>query len=152
MSAARRNRRAGGRSGAAANREPGPQGQPHATPALEWAIATLGALLVASTIGFLVYTALSRQRTPPDVRLRVESVVDLENGYLVQFRATNRSRSTAAQLVIEGELASPDGAAEISEATLDYLPPLSDREGGLFSTKDPRRFDLRLRAKGYAKP
>jgi uncharacterized protein (TIGR02588 family) len=129
--------------------EPAP---PQAVPILEWAIGALGALLLVGTIGFLVWHALGRGETPPDVRVVVESVLELQNGYLAQFRALNEGGTTAAQLVIEGELSGPDGPIETSEATLDYLPPRSDRQGGLFFARDPRGLDLQLRARGYAKP
>jgi uncharacterized protein (TIGR02588 family) len=125
---------------------------PGAVPVLEWVVGALGALLLAGTIGFLVWHALGRDDAPPDVRVAVEGVLELQNGYLVQFRAMNEGGSAAAQLVIEGELAGQDGPIETSEATLDYLPPHSDRQGGLFFDRDPRELDLRLRAKGYAKP
>jgi uncharacterized protein (TIGR02588 family) len=134
------------------------EGQPHeppdpgAIPILEWVVGALGALLLAGTIGFLVWHALGRDEAPPDVRLTVERIEQLRNGYLVGFRAVNQGGSAAAQLLIEGELAGPDGPIETSEATLDYLPPRSDREGGLFFTRNPRGLDLRLRALGYAKP
>ena len=108
--------------------------------------------MLVGTIGFLVWHGVGRDEAPPDVRVVVESVLELQNGYLVRFRAVNQGGSTAAQLLVEGELAGPGGPIETSEATLDYLPPRSDREGGLFFTRDPRRLDLRLRAKGYAKP
>jgi uncharacterized protein (TIGR02588 family) len=121
-------------------------------PLLEWAIAALGALLVGATIAFLVYQALWRDETPPDVRLAAERVVPLEEGFLVQFRATNRGAQAAAQLLVEGEIVGPDGVVETAEATLDYLPPNSYRDGGLFFTRDPRRLELRLSARGYAEP
>ena len=35
---------------------------------------------------------------------------------------------------------------------MDYLPPGSEREGGLFFSRDPRRHEVRLRAKGYVDP
>jgi uncharacterized protein (TIGR02588 family) len=123
-----------------------------ATPLLEWIVGALGAVLVGGAIAFLVYHALTRDRTPPDVRVVAQRVLDLQNGYLVQFRAFNQGGSAAAQLTIEGELAGPDGSTEVSEAVLDYLPPRSDREGGLVFSRDPRAGQLSLRAKGYARP
>jgi uncharacterized protein (TIGR02588 family) len=123
-----------------------------ATPLLEWLVGGLGVVLVGGTIAFLIYHALAREETPPDIRLTAERVVDLDHGYLVQFRAVNEGRSAAAEVLVEGELIGPDGATEVGEAVLDYLPPLSDRTGGLAFTTDPRRGELRLRAKGYVKP
>ena len=76
----------------------------------------------------------------------------LEHNHLVEFRAVNEGGEPAAQLVIEGELIGPDGPVETAETTLDYAPPRSHRDGGLFFSRDPRAFELRLRAKGYVKP
>jgi uncharacterized protein (TIGR02588 family) len=121
-------------------------------PLLEWLVAAMGGLLVAATIAYLVYQALWRDEAPPDVRLTAERVLPLRQGYLVQFRAANEGGQAAAQLMVEGELMGPEGVVETGEATLDYLPPNSYREGGLFFTQDPRRLELHLRAKGYAVP
>jgi len=119
---------------------------------LEWLVAGLGVVLVGGAIAFLVYHSLARDRSPPDIRVVAGRVLDLGNSYLVRFRAFNDGRSAAAAVTIEGELTGPDGTTEVGEATLDYLPPRSDREGGLLFTMDPRAGDLRLRAKGYAEP
>jgi uncharacterized protein (TIGR02588 family) len=125
---------------------------PREIPPLEWLVAGLGALLVAGTIGYLTAQALWRDTTPPDVRLVAEPARALEGGWLVRFRAFNQGGEPAAELLIEGELRGPDGSVETSEATLDYLAPGSQREGGLLFSRDPRRFELALRAKGYARP
>jgi uncharacterized protein (TIGR02588 family) len=122
------------------------------TPLLEWLVGALGAALVCGTIAFLVYHALARDRTPPDIRVLTEHVLELQSGYLVQFRAFNQGNSAAAEVAIEGELAGPDGDTEVSEVVLDYLPPRSDREGGLIFSRDPRAGQLTLSAKAYAAP
>jgi uncharacterized protein (TIGR02588 family) len=145
------------RAAAAKRRAQARIGEPHrsssqATPLLEWIVGGLGAVLVGGAIAFLVYHSLTRDRTPPDVRVIAQRVLDLQNGYLVQFRASNDGGSAAAELTIEGELAGPDGSTELSEVVLDYLPPRSDREGGLLFSRDPRAGQLSLRAKGYARP
>jgi uncharacterized protein (TIGR02588 family) len=123
-----------------------------AIPLLEWIVGGLGALLVGAAIAYLVSNSLTRDRTPPDLRLEAERVLDLGDGYLVQFRAFNEGGSAAAEVTVEGELVAPDGTAEVSEAVLDYLPPRSGREGGLLFESDPRAGELSLRARGYAKP
>ena len=123
-----------------------------ATPRLEWIVGGLGTLLVGSAIAVLLYHALVRDRSPPDIRVTAGQVLDLQGGYLVRFRASNEGNSAAAQVTIEGELAGPDGAIEVSDVVLDYLPPRSDRQGGLLFSENPRNGELRLRATGYAKP
>ncbi|MGH6916935.1 MAG: TIGR02588 family protein [Geminicoccaceae bacterium] len=121
-------------------------------PATEWVVAAIGAMLVAGTIGYLVWLATVRDATPPDIRVTAEGVVALQGGWLVQFRAANAGGQAAAQLLVEGELEGPQGRIETSEATIDYLPPRSEREGGLFFSQDPRQHELRLRAKGFVEP
>jgi uncharacterized protein (TIGR02588 family) len=121
-------------------------------PVTEWVVAAIGAVLVAATIGYLVWLALSRDEAPPDVRVAEAGVVALQDGWLVKFRATNAGATAAAELLIEGELVGEGGPVETSEATIDYLPPRSEREGGLFFRRDPRRHELHLRAKGYVDP
>jgi uncharacterized protein (TIGR02588 family) len=123
-----------------------------AVPLLEWLVAALGALLVGGAIAFLVYHSTTRDQIPPDIRVEAEQVLELAHGYVVQFRALNEGGSAAAQVTIEGELVGPDGATERGETVLDYLPPRSDRAGGLLFTSDPRQGELRLRATGYANP
>jgi uncharacterized protein (TIGR02588 family) len=132
--------------------DPQDAGAPRQIPLLEWVVAGLGALLVAGTIGYLVFQALGRDQTPPDVEIVALRVLAREHGHLVEFRAVNQGGATATQLLVEGELAGPDGPVETAAATLDYLPPGSEREGGLLFSRDPRAFELHLRAKGYAKP
>jgi uncharacterized protein (TIGR02588 family) len=121
-------------------------------PVTEWIVAALGFMLVAGTIGYLVWLATSRDESPPDVRVVADGVVALQDGWLVQFRAANAGGQAAAEVLIEGELAGPDGPIETSEATIDYLPPRSEREGGLIFSRDPRQHEMRLRAKGYVDP
>jgi uncharacterized protein (TIGR02588 family) len=121
-------------------------------PATEWVVAALGALLVAGTIGYLVWLATSRDEAPPDVQVVAAGVVALQNGWLVQFRAVNTGAQAAAELLVEGALEGPDGVVETAEATIDYLPPRSERAGGLIFSRDPRRHEVRLGAKGYVEP
>ena len=124
----------------------------HAVPLLEWIVAAIGVLLVGGAIAYLVFHSTTRGQTPPDIRVGAEQMLELNHGYVVQFRALNEGGSAAAQVTIEGELIGPDGTTERGEAVLDYLPPRSDRTGGLLFESDPRQGELRLRATGYAKP
>jgi uncharacterized protein (TIGR02588 family) len=126
--------------------------EPRQIPLFEWLVAGVGALLVTGTIGYLVVQGLWRDATPPDVRVEALRALALEHNHLVEFRAVNAGGEPIAQLLVEGELVGPDGPVETAEAILDYLPPASQREGGLFFSRDPGAFELRLRAKGYAQP
>ena len=61
-------------------------------------------------------------------------------------------RSTAADVIVEGELQADTGRVEVSQTTLDYVPGGGDQRAGLYFTHDPRRLRLRLRAHGYREP
>ena len=151
MSPGRERTAAGARRSSAPGGAKGhPPDQP--VPLLEWVVGGLGAALDGCAIAFLVYHAVARGQTPPDISVMATRVLDLENGYLVQFRALNQGGSAAAELTIEGELTGAEGELELSEVVLDYLPPRSGREGGLVFAQDPRAGRLTLRAKSYAKP
>jgi len=121
-------------------------------PLLERIVAFVGLILVSGSIGFLVYQAVTRNSSPPDIILNISSITTISNGYLVKFQAMNEGESTAKGLTVEGQLKDSNEEIETSETTLDYLPSRSKREGGLFFTKDPRQFELQLRALGYELP
>jgi uncharacterized protein (TIGR02588 family) len=130
-----------------------PRGAARGTPLSERIVAALGALFVLGSIGFLIYHAVGRDESPPDVRIVAAEIREQRNGYLVRFRALNEGGSAAAGLTVAGELSETDGAVvERSETRIDYLPARSEHEGGLFFTSDPRDFTLRLRPEGYSKP
>jgi uncharacterized protein (TIGR02588 family) len=121
-------------------------------PALEWLLGGMGALMVAGAIGFLAWSGSVQGDTHPDIRVEVERVIEQRNGWLVLVRAFNEGGSAAAEVTVGGQLAAPDGTVETAELRLDYLPSRSDRQGGLFFTRDPRGHDLKVRALGYAEP
>lgn len=122
------------------------------TPFWEWVVTAFGVLLVLGAAGFLVYGELTGGESPPDIVVQADSVHRASSAYLVTFRAINTGGSTAARLRIEGQLLSGGQAVETSEATLDYVPAHSERAGGLFFSRDPRAFNLSLRATGFELP
>ena len=128
------------------------QSQGNAIPPLEWAAALLGCVLVCGALAVMLWLGLARGDTPPAIAVRVEGVAPAADGYVVTIRAVNTGGTTAADVGVEGELRGGPGAAETSSMTFKYLAPHSERRGGLFFEKDPRRFELKLRAKGYETP
>jgi uncharacterized protein (TIGR02588 family) len=123
-----------------------------ATSVWEWIAAAVGAVMVAAAVAYMIYAGLSHSQGPPKTMVEALSAAPSGAGYLVQFRVRNEGNSTAAALLVHGELLEQGSSIEESEATLDYLPQHSEREGGLFFMHDPSRYELRLRVKGYAKP
>ena len=128
------------------------QKEENAIPIWEWIVATIGFVLVASVISFLLYEAIGGNRLPPDVKLSVESVVQTRNGYLAKITAVNEGGITAEGVDIEGELKRGTETIERSQTTIDYLPPGSAKKAGLFFIRDPRHFELQVRPLGYEDP
>jgi uncharacterized protein (TIGR02588 family) len=121
-------------------------------PAIEWAVAAVGFLLVAGSIGILVYEALTRNDTPPAIVVDVDQIHPTEGGHLVLLRIRNTGGQTAEGLVVEGELRQGDQTVERSETTIDYAPARSERKGGLFFTRDPSAHEIHLRPLGFEEP
>ena len=121
-------------------------------PLLEWIIGGVGFLLITSVIAFLLYHAITGIDSPPDVNVSIVSIQQNRSGYLVRVKARNDGGSTAEGVVIEGELKKGSQVLERSETTVDYSPPGSEKEFGLFFTRDPRQFELQIRALGYENP
>jgi uncharacterized protein (TIGR02588 family) len=119
----------------------------------EWAIAGVGALAILSLIGFFIFEGIAGGKAPVDVVIQQQPVIPVQDGYLVPIQVRNVGDDTAEGLDIEGTLLDSAGnTIETSETTMDYLPPHSATEGGLFFTKDPRRYSLQLIPKGYEIP
>lgn len=118
----------------------------------EWIFGLIGLLLVCGTLGFMVSKAVTGSRAPPEIAVRAKLIVQLENGYLVQFIAMNRGGQTAADVRVQAELKHASKTLETREVTLQYIPAKSEREGGFFFQSDPRASELVLTAHGYVKP
>ena len=121
-------------------------------PAGSWATAALGLLLVALAAGFMFYQEFARDDSPPLVAIVIEGITPSGDDYVVQIGVTNRGHSVAAGLVIEGTLSENSSAVETSTITMDYLPSGSQRKAGLYFSRDPRKFRLQVRPKGYVEP
>ncbi len=124
----------------------------HKIPVLEWIAAAVGFVLVSGAIGFVFYQALFFESKPPNISITIESVTPNDAGYLVAFKAANDGDKTAASVAIEGELKSGDESVEKSGVTIGYVPSYSETNGGLFFSKNPQEFDLKIRATGYQQP
>jgi uncharacterized protein (TIGR02588 family) len=122
------------------------------TSTVEWIVAAASAVLVLGVLGFLIYDGVRKPQTPPDVTVQVDSISKAGPGYLVLFRALNRGRATAAEVLVEGELEADTGRVETSQTTIDYVPGGGEQRGGLYFTRDPRILRLQLRAHGYREP
>lgn len=121
-------------------------------PGWSWAVAAAGLALVLGSAGVMLYQQFTADRSPPEIAIESESIVSHGSSFLVEIRISNRGGSAAAGLTVEGVLKDGSPMGETSTTTLDYVPANSERRAGLFFTKDPRKFELQLRALGYRDP
>src|SRR3546814_9767507 len=90
------------------------------TPLSEWLVAAIGVILVVGSIGFMAYSAVIGESTPPKVLIRQETVIPSGSGFLVTFKAYNKGEATAEAVTIEGTLSRRGSAIETSEVEIDY--------------------------------
>lgn len=118
----------------------------------EWVAAAVSTALVLAVVGYLLYDAVARPRTPPSVTVQVDTVLRAGGLWVVRFHARNEGHTTAAAIHVQGELLEGQRVVETSEAVLDFVPGESVRHGGLFFRMNPRAYRLELRANGYQEP
>jgi len=122
-----------------------------AIPALfEWVIAAASVLLLLGILGYLGYEAVAARHGLPELAVELVEVVPQDEAFLVRITVHNRGERTAAQVGIEGVLATT--SEQTSSLTLDYVPARSSQSGALLFADDPRGTDLSLRVTGFADP
>ena len=126
--------------------------RPQSTSAWEWAIAIVGALLVVSTVGYLIYFEASTSSRPPQVTIDRPVITRSGDKHLVSFIARNQSSATAAGLQIRGELRQDGRVVESSELSFDYLPGFSERQGYFYFEQDPSVGELDVYPLSYVEP
>lgn len=123
------------------------------TPALEWLAAVIGFVLVVSTIGYLIYSAVTQGDSPPNLMITNYTISKSGNSYLVQFTLSNTGENNAAEITVEGKITEGEKDLETSAVTIDYAPAHSTREGGLLFKNEPiKDKNFEIRAVGYKKP
>ena len=128
------------------------QQSPDKAPPWIWAIAVVGMLLIIGSIGYMLYHAATDESTPPDIVVTVDSILPRRSGHLVVFHLTNQGGVTVQELMVEGELLDGSESIETSSMTIHHLPGNSEREAGLFFSRDPHAYTLRIQPKGYERP
>ncbi|MGY1652771.1 hypothetical protein [Geodermatophilus sp. SYSU D01119] len=117
----------------------------------EYAVGTLGLLLVLALLAFLGYQALAVRQTGPQLTATVTGIEQVEGGWQARFTVRNTGGAAVAQVEVTGTLES-GGTSEEATATLDHVPAQSSRGGALLFTTDPRSGRLEVRPVGYALP
>jgi uncharacterized protein (TIGR02588 family) len=120
---------------------------------LEWSVFGVGLVLVACTLGFLVYDgASSAGDEPPSVRVELGAPVQRGAEFVVPVTVTNDGGQTAEGVTVEVTLERDAAEAERGEFGVAFLPRGGTREGFVTFRSDPRSARLVPRVLGYEKP
>lgn len=125
----------------------------HSTSIGRLVTAALGLIIVGGSIGWMIYSALASEvDAPPDIVVTYDSLIHQRDRYLLIYRVENRGGSAVADLEIEASGGDSATGIETIHAAVGYVPAGSERRGGLYFTRDPRRGPIRLRPLGFAEP
>jgi uncharacterized protein (TIGR02588 family) len=113
-------------------------------------VGLVSTLLVIAMIASVAYQAVSFSDLPP--RLSVKRLDASSDDHQVQFEISNDADRAAAAVLVHGEARRPNGATEVSETTLDYVPGRSRTTGALIFSAPVSDADLTIRATGYMNP
>ena len=119
---------------------------------IEWLTGLVSAALVIALIGWVGYEAATGSETPPDLTVEQGKVENVSDGYRVQFAIRNSAPTTAAAVVVRGEIRDRDTVVEDAEISFDYVPAQSQARGALFFETDPSGKAVTVRAVGYTDP
>jgi uncharacterized protein (TIGR02588 family) len=122
------------------------------TPIAEWITAAVGAMLIALTLGSLIYETVAQQQSAPDLEVEVSAIAPARDGFRVEVRVSNRGTRTASAVHIRGEVKGSGALGEESDAVVDYVAGMSTAFCTLYFSSDPRGANLSVRAVGYQQP
>ncbi|MGV8938790.1 MAG: TIGR02588 family protein [Allorhizobium sp.] len=119
---------------------------------IEWLTGVTSTVLVITLIGWIGFEAATRSPTPPQLSANVLATEKLATGYRVEFEVRNDANTTAAGVVVRGEIRENGNAVEDAEITFDYVPAKSQASGFLMFETDPTGRDMSIRPIGFTDP
>lgn len=122
------------------------------TPAMEWILGGIGAVLFLLGLTFLVAEGLRGENEPGAITFRIDAIVHTDGAYLVRYTARNHGSQTLADVQISAYVLEGSAELEVARAAIDYLPGDSTRSGGFYLQENPEHHRLEIRAEGYQEP
>lgn len=119
---------------------------------LEWIVFAISLVLVATTLGYLVYDAATLGNSPPTIEFQLGNPQQKLDYFLVPVSVTNRGDETAEGVLIEVALENDGKEIESAEFEVAFLPRHSTREGWVSFTTNPRSAEMKARVLGFEKP
>jgi len=149
-------REAGGEAGRPQSPDGGEQeatGQRERTAAEKITLA-VSIFLILGLVALVTYVSLTGGGEPPVVEARPlpDEIRHEGESYFLPVAVTNGGGQTAAEVMIQAELAGSDGSAETSEFTLDFLAGGETREGTAVFASDPAAGQLTVDVASFQAP
>ncbi|PPJ46142.1 TIGR02588 family protein [Rhizobium sp. KAs_5_22] len=119
---------------------------------LEWLTGLIALTVIAALIGCVGWNALTERMEPPEFAIEATGMEHVPGGYRITFDIENRANSTAAAVIVRGELTRGEESVESVDVTFDYVPGQSQSSGAILFSTDPGSARLTLRAIGYTDP
>jgi uncharacterized protein (TIGR02588 family) len=118
---------------------------------LEIAVLAISALLVAGAIGVLAWQG-AREERPPELAVRVDSVVSRGDAHQVHITVRNDGFATAAMAHVRARLLRDASPVAESEVVVQWVPGRSSEQATLLFEEDPRAHELDVRVVGFTEP
>lgn len=119
---------------------------------LEWIVFAISLVLVASTLGYLVYDAATLGNAPPTIEFKLGKPQPKLDYFLVPVSVANRGDETAEGVLVEVVLENNGKEVETAEFEIAFLPRHSTRKGWVSFTTNPRSAEMKARLLGFEKP
>ena len=119
---------------------------------VEWLTGIASAIIVAGLMGWLVYEAVTRSGEPPALSIVAGEIGRADQGFTVTFEIRNSAPTTAAAVMVAGEIRDNGRVIERAEVTFDYVPAESKADGALIFENDPNGRELVIRPTGFTDP
>jgi uncharacterized protein (TIGR02588 family) len=114
--------------------------------AAEWTTLAVSIFLILGLLALVTYVSMTGGDDLPIVEARPlpAEMRHVGESYYLPVAVTNRGGHTAAEVVVQAELAGRDGSSQASEFTLDFLAGGETREGTVVFATDPLAGELTL--------
>ncbi|MBW8285167.1 MAG: TIGR02588 family protein [Rhizobium sp.] len=119
---------------------------------MEWLTGLVSAALIATLIGYVGWNAVTDEMVPPEFAIEATGMERMTGGYRITFDIENRANTSAAAVIVRGELLRGNESVESVDVTFDYVPGESQSTGAILFSTDPGSAQLKLRAIGYTDP
>lgn len=115
-------------------------------PALEWIVAGLGLVCVATALVVILAQVITGAGRPPELSAVVGERRGTPNGWVVEVQVRNDGDETAAGVQVRG-----DAGGQTAEAELDYVPAHGQARASLRFKTEPGP-DLTVGVAGWREP